>query len=74
MSTDPHTNALELRRMLIDLHTRRDGGHSDAAADIAAAELVLYAFLRTHRPTLGRTDFWSGYYAEIDEFDRKANR
>lgn len=70
MSTDPHARALELRRMLIDLHACRDGGRAVGIWDIREAETELFDHLRAHRAELGRTDFWSGYYAEMDEHDR----
>ncbi|WP_157224313.1 hypothetical protein [Nocardia paucivorans] len=74
MTVDPHAHALELRRLLMHLHTASDGSDPATAADIAAAELALFTHLRDHRATLGRTYFWSGYYAELDDFDRRTNR
>ncbi len=65
-----HAHALVLRDTLLDLHTR--AAHPGPAvpglgAQISSVTAALAEYLTAHRDVLGRTDFWHGEYAEMDQ-------
>jgi hypothetical protein len=69
-----HFQALGLRDALVDLHAQAAApgpAVQDLGSRIAGAEDALCAYLADHRDVLGRTKFWHGEYAEMDEHDHR---